>query len=89
VVSLPLSEWSYKEDAATRHIGPVAQDFYGTFKLGIDDKHISPIDEGGIAFAAIQALNEKLVEKDKKVQQLEERLRRLESLLEKENLPGK
>jgi hypothetical protein len=60
VSRLPVSEWSYKVDAATRHIGPMAQDFYSTFKVGTDDKHIAPIDEGGIALAAIQALNVKL-----------------------------
>jgi hypothetical protein len=60
VVQLPISKWSYKADPTTRHIGPMAQDFYSSFQVGIDDKHIAPIDEGGVAFAAIQALNEKL-----------------------------
>jgi hypothetical protein len=60
VMRLPVSEWSYKVDAATRHIGPVAQDFHSIFNIGTDDKHIAPIDEAGVAFAAIQALNQKL-----------------------------
>jgi len=30
------------------------------FNLGTDDKHIAPIDEGGVALAAIQGLNEKV-----------------------------
>lgn len=60
VLALPLSEWSYKDDAATRHIGPMAQDFHAAFGIGTDDKHIAPLDEGGVAFAAIQGLNEKL-----------------------------
>jgi hypothetical protein len=60
VTQLPVSEWSYKEDAATRHVGPTAQDFYSTFNIGTDDKHIAPIDEGGVALAAIQGLNEKV-----------------------------
>ena len=62
VLQLPVSEWSYKEDAKTRHIGPVAQDFHSVFNIGTDDKHIAPIDESGIAFAAIQGLNQKLKE---------------------------
>lgn len=62
VAQLPLSEWSYKEDPATRHVGPMAQDFYTSFNIGTDDKHIAPIDEGGVALAAIQALNRKLEE---------------------------
>ena len=62
VAQLPLSEWSYKTDPKTRHIGPMAQDFYAAFKVGTDDKHIAPIDEGGVALAAIQGLNQKLEE---------------------------
>jgi hypothetical protein len=39
----------------------VAQDFHAAFSLGgKDDKSISSIDEAGVAFAAIQALNQKL-----------------------------
>ena len=60
VAQLPVSEWSYKFDPAVRHVGPVAQDFYSTFNIGTDDKHIAPIDEGGVALAAIQGLNQKL-----------------------------
>jgi len=59
VAQLPISEWSYKEDATTRHIGPTAQDFQAAFKIGTDDKHIAPLDEGGVALAAIQGLNRK------------------------------
>jgi trimeric autotransporter adhesin len=57
VLHLPISEWSYKIDPGTRHIGPMAQDFYSTFKVGPDDTHITPMDEGGLAFAAIQGLS--------------------------------
>ncbi len=60
VLQLPVSEWSYKVDPTTRHVGPMAQDFHSIFSLGADDKHIAPIDEGGIAFAAIQGLNQKV-----------------------------
>ncbi len=60
VAQLPVSEWSYKVDPTIRHVGPVAQDFYSTFNIGTDDKHIAPIDEGGVALAAIQGLNQKL-----------------------------
>jgi hypothetical protein len=62
VLQLPISEWSYKIDSATRHIGAMAQDFYAAFEVGMDDKHIAPIDEGGVALAAIQGLNQKLEE---------------------------
>ncbi len=63
VVSLPVSEWNYKTDKNAEHIGPMAQDFYSAFGLnGGDDKHISVVDEGGVALAAIQGLNQKVDE---------------------------
>jgi Chaperone of endosialidase len=62
VVHMPISSWNYKTDAnSLRHIGPMAQDFHATFGLnGTDDKHISSVDEQGVALAAIQGLNQKL-----------------------------
>jgi hypothetical protein len=60
VLKLSVSEWSYKDDPSTRHVGPVAQDFHTLFNIGTDEKHIAPIDEGGVAFAAIQGLNQKV-----------------------------
>jgi hypothetical protein len=61
VAALPVSEWSYRDDPGTRHIGPMAQDFHSAFGLnGNDDKHISMVDEGGVALAAIQGLNQKV-----------------------------
>jgi hypothetical protein len=57
VASLPISKWSYKSEHGVRHVGPMAQDFYAAFKVGEDDKHITSIDEDGIALAAIKALH--------------------------------
>jgi hypothetical protein len=89
VLQLPLSEWSYKTDAATRHIGPMGQDFYSTFKIGTDEKHIAPIDEGGVALAAIQGLNQKVEElqrqlrsKDAENEKLSQELVNLKQLVE-------
>ena len=81
VTSLPISSWDYKQDAQTRHIGPMAQDFYAAFNVGTDDKHIGILDEGGVALAAIQGLNEKLNEKDAQIEALEKRLADLEQLV--------
>ncbi|HUA65830.1 MAG TPA: tail fiber domain-containing protein [Alphaproteobacteria bacterium] len=82
VGKLPISEWSYKEDPRTRHVGPMGQDFYATFNIGTDEKHIAPIDEGGVALAAIQGLNQKLEEKDTEIEALKERVDKLERLVE-------
>ena len=62
VVNLPISRWNYKTDSSKlAHLGPMAQDFEAAFKLnGKDNKHISVVDEGGVALAAIQGLNKKL-----------------------------
>jgi Chaperone of endosialidase len=55
--SMAIESWNYKaEGKAVRHLGPVAQDFYSAFGLGQDDKHISTVDEGGVALAAVQEL---------------------------------
>ena len=81
VAALPVSEWKYKNEQGVRHIGPVAQDFQSAFQLSDDDKHISTVDEGGVALAAIQGLNEKLSEKDAQIQDLKTRLEKLEQLM--------
>jgi hypothetical protein len=87
VSALPITEWQYKLEAAgTRHIGPMAQDFHAAFGLnGADDKHISTVDEGGVALAAIQGLNQKLTEKDAEIQELKQRLETLEKIVLKSN----
>jgi trimeric autotransporter adhesin len=81
VLQLPISEWSYKTDAATRHIGPMGQDFYSTFNIGTDEKHIAPIDEGGVALAAIQGLNQKLEETRAENAQLKHELADIRQML--------
>lgn len=84
VVRLPVSRWNYKTDADTvRHVGPMAQDFHAAFGLdGSDDTHISSVDEGGVALAAIQGLNAKLEAENARLRaglaDLEARLSKLE-----------
>ncbi len=57
VAALPLSVWSYRSERGVRHVGPMAQDFYAAFGVGEDDRHITSIDEDGVALAAIKALH--------------------------------
>jgi len=82
VVALPLSSWNYKADTATRHVGPVAQDFYAAFNVGTDEKHIATVDADGVALAAIQGLNEKVETGNQKSeirnQRSENRIQKLE-----------
>jgi hypothetical protein len=76
VGNLPISSWNFKNDPATRHIGPMAQNFYAAFNVGTDDKHIATVDEDGVALAAIQGLNQKVNEqlkaKDAEIQTLKQ-----------------
>jgi hypothetical protein len=72
VAALPISRWNFKTDTATPHIGPMAQDFYHSFNVGTDERHIATVDEDGVALAAIQGLNQKLNEKDAEIQTLKQ-----------------
>ncbi len=81
LADLALFTWSYKDGAGVRHLGPVAEDFFERFGLGVDNKHISPNDMAGVALAATQALTTLIGEKDAEIQALKDRLNRLETRL--------
>jgi hypothetical protein len=79
VVSISVKKWNYRTDKGAEHIGPTAQEFHDAFGLnGMDDKHISLLDESGVALAAIQALNRELREKDAQIVALTARMEQLE-----------
>jgi hypothetical protein len=81
VAALPITTWNYRtQNTSIRHIGPMAQDFFAAFRVGEDDRHITSIDEGGVALAAIQGLNQKL---EKELRQKEQEIQLLKSRLEK------
>jgi len=72
---LPIQKWQYKwDDASIRHIGPMAQEFAKAFAVGVDDKHIHPVDAQGVAFAAIQGLYNIIKEKDAQTAALQEQI---------------
>lgn len=80
VASLPMESWNYKARPAHKHIGPMAQDFHAAFGLnGEDDTHINTVDEGGVALAAIQGLNEKVEAHRQKSELLEQKLAQKET----------
>ena len=75
VATLRVTTWSYKaQGEATRHIGPVAQDFHAAFAVGEDDRHITTIDADGVALAAIQGLHSLVREKEAQLADLAARL---------------
>jgi hypothetical protein len=63
LVAMPVFEWYPKgRNAHVRHYGPMAQDFKAAFDLGDDDTLIGSQDADGVALAAIQGLDAKLVD---------------------------
>jgi hypothetical protein len=89
LAGLSISTWNRKtDDPSVRHLGPMAQDFAAAFGLGEDDTSIAVLDMAGVSLAAIQALYEKLGEKESELdrlqeenQSLAERLAQLEALV--------
>jgi hypothetical protein len=77
VASLPIARWSYKTERGVRHVGPMAQDFYAAFGVGEDDKHITSIDEDGVALAAIKALHAENAQLRAQQEMMERELQRL------------
>jgi hypothetical protein len=62
VAAMPISRWVCSADEKKSwHLGPMAQDFRSAFGLGQDDKTIATVDAGGVALAAIQGLNAKVM----------------------------
>ena len=82
VDTLPIDGWSYTSDTAVHHVGPMAQDFYAAFGTGIDDRHITSIDEDGVALAAIKALHRENDQLRSENRSLESRLNAQESRLQ-------
>ena len=82
LVDLPISTWRFRgEQEGVRHMGPMAQDFRAAFDLGEDERTITAVDVDGVALAAIQGLNRRLVEanraKEQHIAQLEASLHEL------------
>ena len=81
---MPITSWSYKaEKPSVRHIGPMAQDFYKAFGLGLDDKHITHDRRGGRRLAAIQGLYRQNKALKRENRSLNARLLRLERTVAK------
>lgn len=83
LAEMPIATWYYKGgNPNTRHMGPMAQDFYAAFGLGQDDKHLSPMDTNGVALAAVQALYAENQALQQQVDDLEARLAALEAAVQ-------
>lgn len=90
---VPVSTWNYiSEGRATRHLGPMAEDFYQAFNLGVGNTSIGVQDAVGVSLAAVKALDARTLELQQKTEEveqlrakvnsLEQRLAALEQLIE-------
>lgn len=83
--AMPIATWKYKaQDAAIRHIGPVAQDFHAAFGVGEKPTGITTVDADGVALAAIQGLYEVVQEENARLRSENEDLRLRLSAIERE-----
>ena len=73
IQKLPIYSWKYKSQSIN-HVGPMAQDFYQAFGLGLDDKTISSVDMDGVALAAIKELGSLVIELQLRIKILEEQM---------------
>ncbi|MBI2369282.1 MAG: hypothetical protein HYV08_03430, partial [Deltaproteobacteria bacterium] len=81
--TVPILKWNVRgADPAIQHLGPTAQDFFTAFTLGHSNKHITAGDLDGVALAAIQALYQRALQKDQKVQQLTQAVEELRTAYE-------
>ena len=85
VCSVPVTEWNYI-GYTTRNVGPMAQDFHAAFPFTPSDTSIVEADVIGVEWAAIQGLAKTIEQKNeenqslqKRVDDLEQRLKNLES----------
>lgn len=80
VLSLPLYHWRYKSSPTQeRHVGPMAEDFRKIFRLGQDDKSLAPGDLAGVTLAAVQALAQKVTEREADIATIKARISLLEA----------
>jgi hypothetical protein len=69
---LPVTSWNWDgQDPSVRHLGPSAEDFAAAFGVGDDTGLISTIDAAGVAFVAVQALYERLIAAEARIEVLE------------------
>ena len=82
VANLPITRWNYIDDEnKTKHVGPMAQDFQATFKVGASAKHISMMDSDGVSLAAIKGLSQIVDEKEQQIEDQAKEIAQLRSQL--------
>ena len=81
IKQLPITRWKYK-GTNEYHIGPMAQDFYKLFNVGINDISISSLDPAGIALRAIQEQQQQIEASNKKNKMMMELIEKMQLEIE-------
>jgi trimeric autotransporter adhesin len=70
---IPVTTWNYiAEGQQTRHMGPMAEDFYQAFNLGTGNSSIGVQDLAGVSLVAIKALEQRTNELQRKTAEVEQ-----------------
>lgn len=65
---LDVGYWTYGwEEPTVRHLGPMAQDFWNAFGLGVTDRRINAVDAQGVLMASVKALLARVEELEREV----------------------
>ncbi|HEX8136323.1 MAG TPA: tail fiber domain-containing protein [Pyrinomonadaceae bacterium] len=79
--NLQVSTWNYiAEGRQVRHMGPMAEDFYKAFALGTGNTSIGVQDLAGVSLAAVKALEERTVQLQQKIAEVEQLRSQLSTL---------
>jgi hypothetical protein len=79
--AIPVSTWNYiSEGQQVRHMGPMAEDFYKAFRLGTGNTSIGVQDLAGVSLAAVKALDERTIQLQQKIAEVEQLRSQLNTL---------
>ncbi|WP_420128185.1 tail fiber domain-containing protein [Longimicrobium sp.] len=80
--TIPITTWTMiGGDRTVRHLGPVAEDFYAAFPLGLGETTIGMGDIDGVNLAAAKALEARTVRLQQQLDDRTARVQALEALL--------
>jgi hypothetical protein len=70
--SVPVTTWNYiSEGAQSKHMGPMAEDFYQAFGLGTTNTAIGVQDLAGVSLAAVKSLDERTAQLQQRTLEVE------------------
>ncbi|MGC2239067.1 MAG: tail fiber domain-containing protein [Pyrinomonadaceae bacterium] len=76
--AIPVTSWNYIDEGKNvRHIGPMAEDFFSQFGLGVGNTSIGVQDLAGVSIAAVKELDTQLQQKNEEVKQLQDEVKQL------------